>query len=204
MLIAILAAAAMLQTACVGVSKTFFNVYLDDYLGISTGSIGAIFAVVQLLSAIAAMIMPRLMARWGPNAVFILSSLGSAAGMLPLAFIPQWGAALLGRTVVSAFASITFPALNVLQMELVLPEWRSAINGAVNMTKQVSWMIISLIGGFIIAALGYRALFLVGMAATLAGTFLFWVYFRVPRGEYAQAAMGEREGQRCAVEATEL
>lgn len=182
-LVALLAISAMLQTAVVGACKTFFNVYLDDHLSVDTARIGQVYAVVQLLSAGAAMVMPRMAARWGAYSVLVASSVGSALGMLPLALIPTWGAALFGRTTVSAFASIAFPALSVMQMELVSAEWRSLMSGAVSMTKQVMWMLLSLAGGYIISSLGYRTLFLAGMALTLAGTALFALYFGVPRGE---------------------
>jgi MFS family permease len=192
-IIMVLATAAMLQTAVVGTSKTFFNVYLDDALRIPTSQIGAFFAAVQIVSAASASVMPRLTERWGTRAVFIGSSFGSALSMLPLALVPYWPAALLGRMGISACASITFPALNVFQMEVVAARWRSRMCGTVNMAKQISWMILSLGGGYMITALSYRALFLLGMTVTVLGTLLFWGYFRVPRGEYARREADEEE-----------
>jgi hypothetical protein len=41
-------------------------------------------------------------------------------------------------------------------------------------------------GGYAIAALGYRSLFLTGAGLTAAGGFLFWASFRLPRGELAR------------------
>jgi hypothetical protein len=35
-----------------------------------------------------------------------------------------------------------------------------------------------------IAALGYRSIFLMGAGITAIGALLFWAYFRVPRGEF--------------------
>lgn len=183
-LIGMLALSAMMQTAVVGTSKTFFNVYLDDGLGIKPSQIGMFFAAVQLVSALAATMMPKMAERYGMGGTFVLSSLGSAAGMLPLALIPLWPAALVGRMGISAFASITFPALNIFQMELVAPAHRSTTCGIVSMARQLSWTLLSLSGGFLISALSYRALFMVAWAITMGGTALFWIYFRKPRGEY--------------------
>jgi predicted MFS family arabinose efflux permease len=46
---------------------------------------------------------------------------------------------------------------------------------------------MSLWGGFAIAALGYRSLFLAAAGLTVVGALIFWFYFRVPRGEMARA-----------------
>ena len=52
----------------------------------------------------------------------------------------------------------------------------------------ISWAAVSLGGGFMIARLGYQALFLASAGLTALGTMLFWAYFRIPRGEFARAA----------------
>jgi hypothetical protein len=50
---------------------------------------------------------------------------------------------------------------------------------------------MSLAGGYIIVALGYRLLFLAGAGMIAASAWLFWAYFRVPRGEMAHAPLVE-------------
>jgi len=186
-LIVIFSLALLLETSTVGVCKTFYNVYLDKELGVSTASIGLLFGVVQLLSAAAAMIMPRLARRWGNARVFAGSSLGVALSMLPLALVPHWLAALAGRVGISAFASISSPAINVYQMEIVEPRWRATMSGTLSTSRRLSWMALAAAGGYVISAAGYKPLFLAAAALTLAGTALFWLYFRTPRGEFAEA-----------------
>ena len=43
-------------------------------------------------------------------------------------------------------------------------------------------------GGYVIPALGYRSLCLMGAGLMAIGTVVFWAYFRVPRGEYARGS----------------
>jgi hypothetical protein len=43
-------------------------------------------------------------------------------------------------------------------------------------------------GGYLIPAIGYSGLFLVGAALTALGATVFWGVFRVPRGELARRA----------------
>ena len=56
--------------------------------------------------------------------------------------------------------------------------------GSTTMAVGISWAIMGLAGGFIIARLGCPSLFATGALATAAGAVLFWGYFRVPRGEF--------------------
>ncbi len=168
----------LLRASGVGTSRTFFNVYLDDGLGVPTAQIGVLFAVIQLVAVPAALVMPALSGRWGTYRVVIWASLGVAASTLPLALVPHWALATLGRMGIYALSSIADPALNVYQMELVPPRWRSVMAGASSTALGLSWTALAFGGGFLIAGLGYRALFLLAGALTVGGTVLFWTVFR--------------------------
>lgn len=176
-LLVLMALVVLLRSSSVGVSRTFLNVYLDDALGLSTGQIGLIFAVVQLASVPTALTMPVLARRWGHYAVSIAAALGGAVSMVPLALVPHWAAATLGRMGVYALSSIGDPALGVYQMDLVTPRWRSIMAGATAMALGSSWTLLAFGGGYMIASLGYRTLFLLAGALTAAGAVLFWAMF---------------------------
>jgi hypothetical protein len=51
-----------------------------------------------------------------------------------------------------------------------------------------------LAGGFAIATVGYTSLFLLAAGLIAFASLLFWVYFRVPRGELACRAASEIAG----------
>jgi MFS family permease len=180
-ILAIMVLAVLLRAAGVGVSRTFFNVYLDDGLGIPAANIGVIFAFIQLASAPAALAMPLLAKRWGNYRVVVGTSFGTAISLLPLALIPHWMAATLGRLGSYALSSISDPALSVYQMEIVPPRWRTTMAGATSMALGLSWTALAFGGGYLIAGMGYHALFLTAAVLTTAGTLLFWGYFRGAR-----------------------
>ena len=106
--------------------------------------------------------------------------------MLPLALIPQWWAAGAGFVGAIAMFSISTGPIRVYSQELVMPRWWGAMSGAVMMGSGLGIAVMTLIGGYAAAALGYRALFLIGAGLVAAGAFVFWIYFRVPRGEFAR------------------
>ncbi|MBL7202489.1 MAG: MFS transporter [Anaerolineae bacterium] len=177
-LIVIIAFTVLLRASAVGASYTFFNVYLDDELGISTTNIGLLFAAVQLVSAPAAMAMPAFVRRWGNHDTVVYGSLGAAGSLVLLAVIPHWLAAFVGRAGIYAFSSVSDPAFSIYQMEAVSPRWRTLMAGASSLALGLSWTTLAFGGGHLIVSLGYRVLFLSGAGLTLLGTLLFWLYFR--------------------------
>lgn len=176
-LIGLLALVQLLQGAGEGVTRTFFNVYLDVGLHVATQQIGTLAAVGQLLSVPAALVTPLLVDRWGNRRVFIWASLGTALSLLPLALIPHWGAAGFGSVGVMALAAVWHPAYIMYRMEITSPSWWAVVNGATNMAMGLSWSGMSLGGGYIVTALGYPSLFLTGAGVTAAGALLFWAIF---------------------------
>jgi MFS family permease len=187
-LIAVLTLVMLLVRTGEGAARTFFNVYLDVALQVSTALIASFAAAGQLLAVPAALAAPLLIARFGLGRTIVLGNLGIAFCLLPLAFIPLWGAAGLGYMGVIVLLSITVPAFGIYHQEIVPIRWRTVMSGAATMAIGVSWSITTLVGGFVITNLGYQRFFFVAAALTASGGLLFWAYFRVPRGELAHSA----------------
>ena len=133
----------------------------------------------RLLAVLAA---PMMMRRWGPARTYILASSGMAIGLLPLALVPHWGGAGLGNAIVVALSLVTSPAITVYHQERVSPGWRATAAGATSMAMGLSWAATALGGGYLIAAMGYQRLFLMGAVLTAAGVLIFWAYNRGARG----------------------
>jgi predicted MFS family arabinose efflux permease len=163
----------------------FFNVYLDDALGVSTALIGALTALGQLVSVPAALLAPPLVARWGNLRTHTWGTLAVAVLMLPLALVPTWTAAGMGYASSIFFFSMTISPIRVFSQELVRPHWRSAMAAAFMGGAGLAYSAVSYAGGHIIAAWGYQPLFLLGAAMIAAGALFFWAYFRVPRRDQA-------------------
>ncbi|MBN1582054.1 MAG: MFS transporter [Anaerolineae bacterium] len=175
--IGLLSLALMLQAAGQGATMSFYNVYLDNSLHMSTQVVGAISAVSQLLSTLASLSVPLLAKRWGNSRIFIWGSLGAALCLLPLALVPHWAAAAASYLGAMALYSVAFPAMNLYQMELVAPQWRTAMSGTTAMANGLSFSATSFAGGHAIQTWGYRPFFLAGAALTLVGALLFRVSF---------------------------
>jgi MFS family permease len=166
-----------------GAVVTFFNVYLDEGLAVSTALIGAMSAIGQLLSAPAALVAPLLAARWGNPRTIFWGTMGMALCTLPLALVPHWTAAGLGFVGSTASFLTTVGPIRVFSQELVAPRWRATMASAFMMGAGLAFSGMSLVGGYVIVDLGYHTLFLAAAGMMAVGGLLFWSYFRVPRGE---------------------
>ena len=184
-LIAFLTLIRLLVVTGVGTLFTFFNVYMDAGLHISTVHIGVLSAIGRLLSIPTALIVPLLTARWGNGHTAAWASLGTAIGMLPLILISHWSAAGLGFIGVLALTSIRYPAFLVYTMEVVSPARRGTMSGAGEMASGLSFSAMALGGGYIIKAFGYRSFFLTGASLTVIGTLSFLIHLRLQRRQSA-------------------
>ena len=183
-LIAFLTLIRLFVVTGVGTLFTFFNVYMDAGLHISTVHIGVLSAMGRLLSIPTALIVPLLTARWGSGHIAAWASLGTAIGMLPLILISHWTAAGLGFIGVLALTSIRYPTFLVYTMEVVSPARRGTMSGAGEMASGLSFSAMALGGGYIIESLGYRSFFLTGASLTVIGTLSFLIHLRLQQRQH--------------------
>ncbi len=154
--------------------QSFCNAYMDADLHLSTSAIGLITSGVQVVAIIASLLTPRVMARYSNSGALLIATVGVALGLLPLGLFPHWVAAGIGRTGYQISTAMWIPILQVFQMELVDPEWRAITYGISSMAMGLGFGALSLAGGYIIHAFGYRSIFLVGAALELVSAVVLW------------------------------
>jgi MFS family permease len=132
---------------------------MDAELHLSPSSIGFITGAGQFAAILAPLLAPRLATRRSHAWTLMATTLGMGASLLPLALIPHWTAAGLGR-----FGILVLSAVSM----------RSLAYGAVSMAMGLSYGSASLAGGYIIAATGYRSFFLIGVGLSAAGALVMW------------------------------
>lgn len=182
----IMAALLLIRVAGDHSVSIYFNVYMDDGLGVPTALIGSITAVGQMLAIPAALAAPLLTTRLGNGRAYALTALLMSLVLLPLALIPAWPAAAFSYIGLTSLISLARPAVIVHQQSLVPAEWRSTMAGVTQMGVSVGAAGVAYLGGYLAGTAGYRAVFLMGSVLVFLGSSLFWAYFRTPRGELAR------------------
>tara|TARA_B100001123_G_scaffold296659_4_gene330917 strand:+ start:18 stop:692 length:675 start_codon:yes stop_codon:yes gene_type:complete len=183
-LILLVSFVSLLHVAGEGSVRTFFNVYMDQALGVSTSLIGAMVATGQLLAVPVALAVPLLSSSIGNRRTLIAGTVFSAFILVPLATFPYWIAAGVCYVATMGVAGVRRPSYVVFTQELVPKNWRTAMSGTVAMMSGLGYSGIAFGGGYIITYFGYGHLFLTGSALTAIGGLIFWLYFRKPRGEF--------------------
>jgi MFS family permease len=177
LIILVMSMVGILRGAGEGAARTFFNLYMDSFLHVSPVTIGAFWAAGQLLSAPAALLTPLLAAAWGNQRSIWTGTLGVAIMLVPFALIPQWAVAGGSFMAMLVLVSLARPAYMVYSQEVIPPGWRGLMSAFTTMSIGLSWAIMAFGGGYMIAWVGYRPLFLSGACLTGLGALLFWSYF---------------------------
>ena len=185
------AGAGFLCAISMATQQTFFNVYMDDFLGEPTALIGAVAATAMLVSGLAALSTPLIVASRGQRATIIATSLLQAAALLPVMLSGNWAAAACTLMLVQSLAAVRLPTLTVFQQEIVPPRWRQGMAAVSSMAMGCSFMLTGSFGGQVIAASGYGTLFAIAAVASIAGTVLFAIYFHPARNEELKTAAAQ-------------
>jgi MFS family permease len=176
LLIVIMVLFTLLRVSTEGTGRNFFNVYLDAELHVPTATIGMIMAFGQLLAVPAALVMPMLAARWGRERTIALFTFGLALCLVPMASIPNWGAAAFSYMILAALVAIIAPLSTVFSQEAVHPSWRSTMSGAFMMANGLGLAWTAIGGGYIIASAGYATLYWLGVLLAALSAMLFAGY----------------------------
>ena len=182
-LIAPMAVVGFLYMIASAAGFSFYSVYMDAELSVSTEWIGTLAAIGQLLAFPMALTTPLWARRWGNDRVFVAIALGTAVSLLPLALLPHWGAAGLGIIGLIVLNAMAIPTISVFHQELVEDTWKPTMSGAFSMASALGWTAIAAVGGFLIEAWGYASFFLGSAGMTIVGTLFFAIYFRRVGGE---------------------
>ncbi len=155
----------------------FWNVYFDSTLRLSTALIGSLSAIAQLVGIPAALAAPLLMGHLGNVRAFALPALLTAACVAFLALASSWQAAGVGYIALATLSSLSAPAISVVHQSIVAGRWRGTMSGAVSTAATLGLGATALASGYVIAAAGYRPLFLLAAAFLAVAALLFWAWF---------------------------
>ncbi|MEM7802377.1 MAG: MFS transporter [Chloroflexota bacterium] len=179
----------IIQSMGLNVSFTFFNVYFDEGLNISSGTIGFFTGFARLLGAVLVLSIPWMVRRWGMERTIIVVSLLGAGGMFLLGISQVWWVAGIGQLIALGLNSMRFTLFTSYIMEETPMRWHSLMAGLNETTGGIGFAIMSLVGGYMITNYGYTALFSTGAGLLVLGTLIFLLYVLQDRRRLRQLAV---------------
>ena len=192
-----------LEAMSEGSVRTFFNVLLDKSFGAPTATIGLVMGAAQLLPIVVALAVPFLLARWGTGYTLLVGILALAACLVPFALGAQSGlqtqsllqtVLLIGAPYLAASAtfSVIRASRNLFSQEMVIPRWRAHSQGTATLGLALGLSAIAIAGGMLIEALGFGALFMVGVMTGVASAGLLFLYLYMTNRRRAGQALAGR------------
>ena len=180
-----------------GSVRTFFNVYMNNALGVPPATIGVIMGAAQILPILAALALPLALTHWGAGYTLGAGLLVMAACLAPLATTPQlWLAAVAYMGAMASF-TIVGAGRDLFGQEMVIPRWRTSSQAVAIFGLAMGNAVAAVLGGLLILAVGFGALYLFGMSAALVAAGLLFAYlywWRRRRTRYAAEGSGAAAG----------
>lgn len=153
-------------------SQKFFSLYVRDFLGLeSYAGLWALSAAAEVPFMFLSGIFIR---KYGTKNILLFSLLAITSRNLVYAFFPTFGGAVVGQLFHSVCFGLFHPAAIVFVSERA-PRRLMAVGMTLYTSVSVSLASIigNIVGGYVIDALGYRALFFVFATFPLMGILLF-------------------------------
>jgi hypothetical protein len=203
-LLAFWALVVFLEAMGEGTVRMFFNVLMDTGLHVPTATIGLVMGTAQLLPIGVALALPLLLARWGTGYTLLGGIVALAACLIPFALGAQMGMQagspaslavwLISGTYLAVAATLTVlgTARDMFGQEIVIPRWRTSSQGAAMLGLAFGLSVAGVVGGALIEALSFGALYLAGALAVLtaAGLLLGYLQRAARRGSGQARAQG--------------
>jgi MFS family permease len=161
------AVVVILGAAAEGTVRAFFTLYLDQELQIAPATIGALVGAGATLATVMALSAPLLLTRYGPRRTYALCLGGAALCLGLLALVPRPAAAALGYGALLSAIGVLASARNLFSQELIPPRRGPQAAAAVTIGVALGWSGMAALGGYVVEAVGYGALFACGAGLAL-------------------------------------
>lgn len=172
----VFAATGGIMSIGVGMVIPFYNVYLTQ-LGAGTATIGYVFAVAGLLSAVGGLFSPAMSRRFGPLMAVAIVRLSYVPVYVALAMWPGIGLAVVAHFWRQVGIAMAWPIDGTFIGEVLPLKDRKSVFGWRSGAWNLGWALSSLAGGFMIKQYGYSPAMLSLVLFTVLSTLLFVGYF---------------------------
>ena len=167
-----------LSSIGVGITMSFFNIYLDDGLAVTAALIGTMIAFTQIVAVPAVVLLPFIISRFGHVGGVQLGRLLMTVALVPLALFPSLAVAAVAMLAISATSAVSQQIFTIYSQLITDARWRTLMSGVLNTIMGCGWAVTAWGGGVMIEKWGYSALFLAGAGSTANTVAVFAIVAR--------------------------
>lgn len=119
----------------------FLNLFIKTKFGLDLAELNAVFALTSLGTAAAILLQPRLARRFGQVASVVIVQGASIPFLVVLGFSPLLWSVVVAMAVRSSLMNAGNPIFNAFAMETVHPNERATLSAAISVLWQLGWVI---------------------------------------------------------------
>ena len=162
-----------------GLTIPFLNLYFRTRFGQDPQRIGIFFAVAQCLTMAGFLSGPLLARRFGHVRAIVTTELLSIPFFLILAIADRLWLAVAAFWLRGALMNMNQPVSSAFAMEIVPAEHQASTNSMRMLSWNLSWMVATPVGGWLIEHHGFTPNMVGTMGLYLFAAGLFWSFFRL-------------------------
>jgi MFS family permease len=160
-----------------GMVVPFFNVYFYDVLNATTGQIGLIFSVGQIVMVAGLLIIPMLVGRFGKVRTIALTQLLSIPFLILIALTTSIYFAAIGYIMRMTLMNMANPAISSFNMEIVAEEERATVSSLTQMGWYLLYAMSTFISGIMMSRGSYLLPFLITCVVYFIAAVAYYVFF---------------------------
>lgn len=161
-----------------GLVIPFMNLYFKDRFGCSSASIGTIFSIAQVFTALAALLGPALARRFGKLRTAIASELLSLPFLVTLGAEHSLALAAAAFWIRATLMQAATPLIQTFVMEAMPPALRAKATSLINLVWNLGWAVSTVAAGAVIERFGFAMPFYLTAVLYFVAATVFWLAFR--------------------------
>jgi MFS family permease len=160
-----------------GMVVPFFNVYFYKVLQSTTGEIGLIFSVGQIVMVAGLLIIPMLVGRFGKVRTIALTELLSIPFLILIALTMNIYLAAVGYIMRMTLMNMANPAISSFNMEIVAEQERATVSSLTQTGWYLLYAISTFISGIMMSRGSYLLPFLITCVVYVIAAVAYYVFF---------------------------
>lgn len=161
-----------------GLTIPFLNLYFRERFHQDPQQIGTFFAIAQVLTMAGFLMGPLLARRFNHVRAIVFTELLSIPFFLILAVADRLWLAVAAFWMRGALMNMNQPVSAAFAMEVVPPDQQASTNSMRMLAWNLSWMVTTPLGGWLIERHGFTPNMIATMGLYLVSAVLFWGFFR--------------------------
>jgi MFS family permease len=160
-----------------GMIVPFFNVYFHKVLSATSGDIGFIFSIGEVVMIGGLVILPFMTERFGKIKSIAITQLASIPFLIMLAFTGNIFVAAFAYTMRMTFMNMANPAISSFNMEVVDERQRATVSSLTSMSWYLFMAISTYVSGLLMAGNNYVLPFMITCVVYITSASMYYVFF---------------------------